>query len=950
MDAFQRLALRGLTVAAQAVLVLGFCSFQQLALADGAPAYLSWPQDHSDVKPDPAVRYGVLANGMRYEILHNAQPEGVASARLRIATGSLQEADAQRGIAHFIEHMAFNGTKNYPEGEFFKILQRMGLSIGPHVNAATDFGQTTYSFDVPGNDDETLGVALKMLREMADRLLLDPAAIDRERGVIQSEERSRAGADLQAALARLNLWFEGQRYAVRFPIGDMAIVRGANRELLADYYHRFYRPERALLVVVGDVNPTEIEAKLRAQFSDWSQPGEPGRDPDFGRVKHRGLTAGHMTDPSLPESATISWIQASPAVGDSRALRRESNLRAVAFSTLNRRLSRIARQSNAPFIGATIEREVLADAGIVATLGVSARTGQWEPAMAAAEQELRRALTFGLTQAEVDREAAENGAPFQLAAANATNRRNGALATELVESFGARVVVTDPRLDLEYYRADVKGLKAADVSAVLRATFAGEGPVIFLSGPMAVTDDAIRAAYLRTTAVAVAAPAAGAEKKFTYTNFGRPGAVAERRHIVDMDATSVRFANGVKLNIKATTYENDKVGVTVRFTGGYLAMAQSKPGLGWALPFAFVEGGLGRLDKQELELTEPGRFAGVTMDLDEDAFELSGQTVDRDLLLQLQILAAYMVDPAYRSDGLERLQVTGEEMTQQLVASPTGVLDRELSANLHDNDPRWLYPTPEQMRAISMADVRAALTQPLASAPIEITIVGQLKVDAAIDAVAKTFGALPPRAASYPLPDGARDVHFPKTSRKLEFAHTGRADQAIACAAWPAPDFYSNVRASRAESLLREMLEIRLTEEFREVQGATYVPFAQDWASSVIKGYGFLATGAETRPDQVDAFFQTLDKIEDELRSGRFSDDLVARARNPALTKLYAERTTNGFWQGALSNVQTDERSLATIRSLVPDVETIKRDEIVAAAKLIFDERRRIDLRILPKK
>src|SRR5262249_47813894 len=158
--------------------------------------------------------------------------------------------------------------------------------------------------------------------------------------------------------------------------------------------------------------------------------------------------------------------------------------------------------------------------------------------------------------------------------------------------------------------------------------------------------------------------------------------------------------------------ESDKVGVGVRFGGGYLALAQSKPGLGWALPFAFVEGGLGRLDKQELELTEPGRFAGVNMDIEEDAFELQGQTVQRDLLLQLQIGAAYMTDPAYRSDGLERLQAAGAELTAQLASTPSGVLDRELSANLHDNDARWVYPTPQQMQAITMADVKAAMAQP----------------------------------------------------------------------------------------------------------------------------------------------------------------------------------------------------------------------------------------------
>src|SRR5262249_46553643 len=149
-----------------------------------------------------------------------------------------------------------------------------------------------------------------------------------------------------------------------------------------------------LIVVVGDVDPAQMEAKLKAMFSDWTQPGEAGRDPDFGRVKHRGLTAGHYTDPNLPETVTVSWVQPNTAVEDSRALRREANLRAIAFSTLNRRLNRIARQSNAPYITANVEREVVQNAGIVASLGVSARTGTWQTALAAAEQELRRALQF----------------------------------------------------------------------------------------------------------------------------------------------------------------------------------------------------------------------------------------------------------------------------------------------------------------------------------------------------------------------------------------------------------------------------------------------------------------------------------------------------------------------------------------------------------------------------
>jgi zinc protease len=368
------------------------------------------------------------------------------------------------------------------------------------------------------------------------------------------------------------------------------------------------------------------------------------------------------------------------------------------------------------------------------------------------------------------------------------------------------------------------------------------------------------------------------------------------------------------------------------------------------LPFAFVEGGLGRLDIQELEQTEPGHFAGVALGVHEDYYELIGGTVEADVLLQLQILAAFFTDPGYRSDGLKRLLAAGPDQLKQMSGSPMGVLSRELQPILRDGDSRWVFPTAEQMRSLTMDDVRNAMGRSLASAPIEITIVGQVKVAAAIDAVAKTFGAFPPRADAFSFSDGARQVRFPPAGKSIALHHEGRNDQAAAAAAWPGPDLFSNTRQNWTIALLSKIVEMRLIEEVRETQGGTYVPFGDTWSSRILKGYGYILAGVEPRPEAVDAFFATLDQIERELRGGEISADLLERARKPMLYQLYAAESNNDYWLTELSGIQLEPRNLALLRAALQDVESITKDEVVAAARRYLDLRRRIDIRVVPRR
>jgi zinc protease len=273
-------------------------------------------------------------------------------------------------------------------------------------------------------------------------------------------------------------------------------------------------------------------------------------------------------------------------------------------------------------------------------------------------------------------------------------------------------------------------------------------------------------------------------------------------------------------------------------------------------------------------------------------------------------------------------------------------LGREASGILRSNDPRWRFPTLKEVQSLSMRDTEAVIAPALQRAPIEITVVGDVDVEKAIGAVARTFGALPPRDQSN---SRRSDVRFPSRDAQVEFVHEGRADQAVAYAAWPGPDFPSNPGQARAVVLMRDMIKVRLNDEFREKQGATYSPFVSSWASGSISGFGFVAAGSETPPAQVEAFYETIDLIVDDLRNGKFDDDLIERARRPIIEAALKDRRTNAYWVNALEDAQSQTWTLPAIRSFKSDMEAIGKAEIVAAAGDFLTKRRRIEIRVLPQ-
>lgn len=927
-------------------------SAQSAPAAAPVAAASSSPAAAPDLPPDPALKFGQLPNGMRYVIMRNATPPGQTALRLRIDAGSLMETDDQRGLAHFVEHMAFNGTANVPEGEMVRILQRHGLSFGADTNASTNFDQTVYELDLPRSDGETLDTGLMLLREAVGAQLLEDDAIDRERGVVQSEERTRASPGYRILEARYRFFLQGQRPPERFPIGDPDVLRTAKRDRFLAFYNAWYRPERAILVVVGDIDPAAVEAKIRARFSDWEATGPAGAEPPRGPILERGPEARVLVEPGGAATVQIAWVNPPDLSADTRARRQQRLVRQLGFQVLNRRYEQLARSANPPFIGAGAFRYTDVEAADLTLLSVSNQPGKWREAMEAAEREQRRIVQWGVQQAELDREIAEYRALLEAAVAGAATRRTPQLAEGIVDAMGSDEVFTADAFDLELFDATVKDLKAEAVTAELRNQFSGQGPLVFVTSPTPVegADATVAAAFAASRQAAVEAPAQVVVRAWPYEDFGTPGKVAERREVLDLDAEFIRFENGVRLTVKPTKFRDDQVLVSVRVGDGILDLPRDRQSLSWAAGLAYIEGGLGQLTAQELEQTLASTVYGASLSVDEEAFQLSGRTRPQDFARQMQVLAAYLTDPAWRPEPFERVRTYGVAIHDQLESTPGGVFSREGAALLRSGDRRWRFPTRDDFRAARLEDLKAALMGPMRSEPIEVIIVGDISIDEAIARTAATFGALPRRGEAPPVPPEARAVRFPAPlAQPVRLTHKGRPDQAMALIAWPGLDFASSPQAARQLRVLELILQLRLTDELRERQGVTYSPrtdFESPWG---LTGYGYVSASVQAPPDKLDGFFAAVADIARDLRDNPVAADELERARGPRVQQLIQAQSTNEWWLGQFEGAQTDPRRLDAIRSTVSGMERVTAAEVQTAARRFLVDDKAWKLVIVPE-
>jgi zinc protease len=417
-----------------------------------------------------------------------------------------------------------------------------------------------------------------------------------------------------------------------------------------------------------------------------------------------------------------------------------------------------------------------------------------------------------------------------------------------------------------------------------------------------------------------------------YSSFGPLGKVAEQKDITDLDAVFVRFENGVKLSIKPTKFRDDQILVKVRAGHGLLDLPSDKQSPLWS-GSAFIEGGLKQISAQDIDRVLTGKIWNAQLGVEDDAFTISGRTRPEDLSTEMQVLAAYAVEPGWRPEAFNRVKTGYGTLHDQLQSTTGGVLGRDLGGLMHEGDQRWTFPSREQIAAASLDELKTAVANPLAQGDLEIVIVGDTTVDKAIAAVAETFGALPKRPGDPPLP-GAEKAPFPAPSAQpIVRTHKGRADQGALFMAWRTDDLFADLQRSRDVTVLSQVMQLRLIDELREKQGATYSPNASSTASVVFKNWGYLAVSLEVPPQQLDGVVATIREIAADLRDKPITADELERAKKPRIDQIEKARATNEYWLSALSGAQDDPRLLDANRSVLAGLSRVSAADVQKAAK-----------------
>ncbi len=911
-----------------------------------------WGIENVDLVPDPAIRYGVLANGMKYAIRHNETPKDSATVRMQINVGSIAEQENERGLAHFLEHMAFNGSANVPEGEMTKLLERQGLAFGADTNASTGFDATVYKLELPKTDAATIDAAMFIMRETAGELTIAPEAVNRERGVLLSEQQTRNTFGLRQIEKQLQVELPQAPFGNRLPIGTLDVLNNAPASRIKDFYQRYYRPENTTMVVVGDFDIDMMEAKIRQEFGDWKPVGPAGAPLDRGTVDPDAAPIiGTFSDPAVPVSVSLSRATPYTDTPNSVAVARDKLLDLLATLIVNRRLSKLATSADAPIVGGGVSLNPLFNAIDQASISLRGKEGEWKQALFVGEQELRRALQYGFTQGELTEQMANVDTLLRNAAEQQGTRTNRQLAEEIVGSIYDASVVMTPAEQLNIYNRLKPELTLDAVNTAFREAW-GTGPNrVFVSTkePIATPEQTVMTALAESSKVAVAAPIDVETQAFAYDNFGTPGTVTSDVTIPDLGIRAVQFANNVKLNIKKTDFETGKARYSMRLGGGQLALPENQPGLGFFMSNTFNVGALEAHDVNELQQILAGRAVSGTIAAGDDAFVSRGETTPADLELQLQLLAAYVTAPGFRpaADTLWQNAVPGFAGT--IDATPMAVAGTQLPAVLAGGDKRFGIPPIPDLLARNMAELEPAIREQLANAPIEIAIVGDVDEQRAIDLVAKTFGALPARAATMPDYADRRAVSFAPGNKDITLYHKGADDQAMVFAYWPTTDD-SDYPSVIARSMLAEVMQSLLLDEVREKLGATYSPGAGSFASDVYTGYGYMQTQVVVDPSKIDNVLASVREIAKSLRDTPVSEDVLLRARKPTIERLDKQERENGAWLSLIADAQSDPETLDRRRGRKAAYLAITPVDIQAAARAYLREDTMVEARIISEK
>lgn len=890
---------------------------------------------------DPAVHMGRLDNGVTYWVRSHATPPGKIAFWMHVATGSINEADGQEGIAHYMEHMAFNGTQHFPPGELVKYFESIGLRFGQHQNAFTSFDQTTYLLTLPNTSLETIDQGLLCLSDFAFRMLLTEVEIDKERSVILEEKRASKGVEQRLIEKLLPDLLPGSRVARRLPIGLQETIQHVQRPDFLAYYTTWYHPAKVTVLAVGDAPVETMVAAITKHFGAWQRNDPPPQDRDPGITPYTKQRAIVVTDPELT-TASVEALSVLPYTPQrTRGDFRRRVVENLGIWIVNRRLQQLVQEGKAAYQTARVHRSSMFSVAEQVDAEAEAAPTAWAAAFTGLLTEVQRARQYGFTTQEL-----EEAKRATLAAAEHTAQTEATSDAQAFLRLINKAVTTgeQPRAaaqNLQLLQQLVPGVTPEEVHAAFTMRFEPDRKTYILSLPEQAdlpvpSHEALLALVNEALATPVEPWQVAARPASLLAQEPQPGTIIEQTQFAPLGVTHVTFENNVRLHYRFMDFKKDQVTVAITLAGGTIRETPANRGITDMAAIPLSQPATGRFSSTDIRDFMTGKKVSVRGSATEDTLTLDISGAPEALEEGLRLVHLLLQDARLEPSAVALWK---HQRLQALASFRTSIDARAREAAgllLSGQDPRHAMVTPEQIQARADAIPQAQdwLNAILRTAPMEVAIVGDLSQDRALQLAAKYLGSLPTRPRSDPSLAPLRQVAGFTGPREAMIDVETITPRAYPVLMWRSAD-WQDVRGRRLIQLMAQILERRLRQEIREERGLTYSTRVYARPSKVYPLMSALYVEFTTDPNKIAEAVQVARSVVETFAVEGPTAEEVETVRKQFKNSLETMLKEPSYWVGVLSDLEYHGTRLEDVDGLLDQIMAYSQADIAAAARQI---------------
>ena len=859
---------------------------------------------------DPAVRYGKLENGLTYFIRQNKLPENRADFYIAQKVGSMQEEDSQAGLAHFLEHMAFNGTKHFPNKEMLNFLEENGVKFGENVNAYTSFDETVYYLsNVPVIREGIVDSALLILHDWSSEIALEGDEIESERGVIREEWRTRGGAQSRLWEKMLPVMYKDSKYANRLPIGSIDVINNFKHNEIRDYYDKWYRPDLQGIIIVGDIDPDKVEEKVKALFSKIEMPEDAAKREYFPVPDNDETIVSIATDPEATRTNLMIFYKHDPIPDEiklSQAGFVINYIKNVASSMLNDRFDEITQKPNSPFLGAyAYDGDYFVaktkDAWTVA--GASA-DDKVKDALAAMIRETERMKKFGFTESEYERARENTLKSYENAYNNRDKQQNSVYSQEYVNSF----TNNEPFPGIEYEYNMIKmiapNIPVEAINQTVAQLIQDDNMVISISGP-----DKEELVYPSEQEILDVVEQVKAEEIEAYVEevsdeplIETPpvaGEIVKSERNEELDATVWTLSNGMKVVLKNTDFKDDQILMTASSVGGYSQYAEQDPINSKMMSSVMTLGGVGNFSVTNLRKVLAGKTASASPTVSLITQGFSGSSSIKDFETMLQLVYLYFTSPRSDKDAFDSFIERMESQLKNVEAEPMVAFSDSAMHALYGDNPIVSRTKLEDLKKIDYDQIMKMYKQLFINpGSFVFTFVGNIDEEAIKPAVETYLASLKGEATEGEFLHVPMDVNTGKSTNIFEKemqnpkasvfnVFSGKMDRTL--------------KNTLLMNMFDQILDIVYTEKIREDEGGTYGVSSRGSISRYPENQTILQIVYDTDPAKMEHLNTIVHKeLHDIAANGPREADF--NKVKEFMNKKYSENVKeNSYWTGILS-------------------------------------------------